>query len=147
MDLTPFAGHDIELYFTYWTDGYTNLLGWYVDDIEIPELSFFDNVESGANGWTVNAGWYITTGVIPNKFQVNFITTVNLTVNKKTTTLYYTSHMCLDKAQDGCMILAAINTKFATFGPSVMIVSSQPGYEHTWATYWQFTAEILSYHH
>jgi len=60
MDLTQFANHTIELCFTYWTDPYVLELGWYIDDIEIPEIEFFDDVESGANGWTYN-GWYITT--------------------------------------------------------------------------------------
>jgi hypothetical protein len=60
MDLTPFANHPIELYFTYWTDPYVLELGWYVDDIEIPEIGFFDDVESGPNEWTCN-GWYIAT--------------------------------------------------------------------------------------
>ena len=60
MNLTQFAGHTIELYFTYWTDEYTLERGWYVDDIEIPEVGFFDDVESGSNNWTYN-GWYITT--------------------------------------------------------------------------------------
>lgn len=147
MDLTPFAGHDVEVYFTYWTDPYTLGLGWYVDDIEIPQIGFTDNVENGVNGWTVNAGWYITTGVIPNKFQVNFITTVTMTMFKKTTTLYYISHMYLNKAQDGSMLLAAVNTKFVTFGPSVMVVASQPGYEHSWYTEFEFTAEIVSCQH
>ena len=60
MDLTPFANHTIELCFTYWTDPYVLELGWYVDDIEIPEIDFFDDVESGTNGWTYD-GWYIST--------------------------------------------------------------------------------------
>ncbi len=60
MDLAPFANHTIELYFTYWTDPYVLELGWYIDDIEIPEIGFFDDVESGPNNWTYN-GWYITT--------------------------------------------------------------------------------------
>lgn len=60
MDLTPFANHTIELYFTYWTDPYALERGWYIDDIEIPEIGFFDDVESGPNDWTYN-GWYITT--------------------------------------------------------------------------------------
>jgi len=60
MDLTPFANHTIELYITYWTDPYVLELGWYIDDIEIPEIGFFDDVESGPSDWTYN-GWYITT--------------------------------------------------------------------------------------
>ena len=60
MDLTPFANHTIELYFTYWTDPFTLELGWYIDDIAIPEIGFFDDVESGPSDWTYN-GWDITT--------------------------------------------------------------------------------------
>jgi hypothetical protein len=60
MDLTPFANHTIELCFTYWTDPYVLELGWYIDDIEIPEIYFFDDVESGPNGWTYD-GWYLST--------------------------------------------------------------------------------------
>jgi len=59
MDLTLFASHTIELSFTYWTDPFVEEHGWYVDDIAIPEIGFFDDVESGANGWTYN-GWYRT---------------------------------------------------------------------------------------
>jgi hypothetical protein len=147
MSLAPFAGHSIELYFTYWTDGASELQGWYVDDIQIPELSFLDNVEGGANGWTVNAGWTITTGIIPNKFEVNFIQTVTMNICKKTMTLRYITDMWLNKAQDGCTILPAINTKIATFGPSVMVAANQPGYEHNLGTYYEFTAEVLDLCH
>jgi len=59
MDLSPFAGDDIELYFVYWTDGAYNEQGIYIDDIEIPEIPFFDDVEAGEDGWT-NAGWMRT---------------------------------------------------------------------------------------
>lgn len=62
MDLTPFANNTIELYFTYWTDQGVMGEGWHIDDIEIPEIGFFDDVESGPNGWTYN-GWYMITPV------------------------------------------------------------------------------------
>ena len=64
MDLTPFANHTIDLYFTYWTDGFELELGWYVDDIEIPEIGFFDDVESGTGDWIYN-GWDIITPPTP----------------------------------------------------------------------------------
>jgi hypothetical protein len=147
MDLTAFAGHGIELYFTYWTDPYTLGRGWYVDDIEIPELGFSDNVESGANGWTVNAGWSITTGVIPNEFEVNFIQTATLFLCRRTTTLYYTTHMHLNSEQEGTSLLPAINTKVLSFGPSVMVVANQPGYEHNFGTYFEFSADVIGHHH
>jgi len=68
MDLTPFADHDIELYFVYWTDGAYNELGVYIDDISIPEIGFFDDAEAGEDGWT-NIDWTLGTGLYPNEWQ------------------------------------------------------------------------------
>ncbi|MGA2768037.1 MAG: hypothetical protein ABSF24_06955 [Candidatus Bathyarchaeia archaeon] len=145
MNLTPFAGHNIELYFTYWTDGGTQLTGWFVDQIQIPEIGFSDNVEHGQGAWSVNAGWYITDGkVLYNKFNVNFIQTVTLNMGHKVTTVDYITHMWLDpKTQDGSALLPAIDTRIATFGPSVMVVASQPGFEHWISTSYSFTADVL----
>ena len=60
IDLSAYEGHDIELYFVYWTDGAANLQGWYLDNIEITETPFFDDVESGWDGWTHDEGWVRT---------------------------------------------------------------------------------------
>ncbi len=65
MDLTPFAGHDIDLYFTSWQDGYTNERMMFVDDISIQEIGFFDDVEEGEDGW-VSTGWHVTDGLLVN---------------------------------------------------------------------------------
>ena len=74
MDLSPFAGHMIELYFTSWQDGaYTEEM-MYVDDISIPEIGFFDGVEAGEGDWTP-AGWYITDGMLANGWSVSIIDT------------------------------------------------------------------------
>ncbi len=74
MDLTPFAGHNVDLYFTTWQDGAFTLQMMYVDDIEIPEIGFFDDVEAGEDGWT-STGWYITDGIQDNGFGVVVIDT------------------------------------------------------------------------
>jgi hypothetical protein len=74
MDLTPFAGHDIDLYFTTWQDGAFTLQMMYVDDIEIPEIGFYDDVEAGEDGWT-STGWYVTDGIQDNGFGVVVIDT------------------------------------------------------------------------
>jgi hypothetical protein len=143
MDLTPFAGHDIQLHFTYWTDPYTLGRGWYIDDIEIPELGFFDNVESGADGWTANAGWYITTGVIENDFKVNFIETINI-ANKKgeIRTIHNISPMKLnDATEDGTETLLVTETDTVTSGPVVLVAASQPGYEHVYYTEFLFIVD------
>jgi immune inhibitor A len=76
MDLSPFAGHDIDLYFTVWQDGaYTEQM-MYVDDIEITNDVFpLDNVEGGLDGWTTT-GWVVTTGLVPNNWQATLIETL-----------------------------------------------------------------------
>jgi hypothetical protein len=74
MDLTPFAGHTIDLYFTTWQDGAFTLQMMYVDDIAIPEIGFFDDVEAGEDGWT-STGWYVTDGIQDNGFGVVVIDT------------------------------------------------------------------------
>jgi hypothetical protein len=81
MDLSPFAGHTIDLYFTTWQDGAFTLQMMYVDDISIPEIGFTDDVETGEDGWT-STGWYVTTGILDNSFGVT-------TVSVKTTTWWY----------------------------------------------------------
>ena len=74
MDLTPFAGHAVDLYFTTWQDGAFTLQMMYVDDIAIPEIGFFDDVEAGEDGWT-SAGWFVTDGIQDNGFGVTTIDT------------------------------------------------------------------------
>jgi len=69
MDLTPFAEHTIDLYFTSWQDGAFTLQMMYVDDIAIPEIGFFDDVEAGEDGWS-STGWYVTDGILDNGFGV-----------------------------------------------------------------------------
>ena len=73
MDLTPFAGDDIDLYFTIWQDGAFTLDNMYVDDISIPELGFFDDVEAGEDGWTTT-GWIRTDGIVANGFGTTVLT-------------------------------------------------------------------------
>jgi hypothetical protein len=41
----------------------------YVDDISIPEIDFFDDVEAGEDGWG-STGWYVTDGILENGFGV-----------------------------------------------------------------------------
>ncbi|MHB1344379.1 MAG: hypothetical protein ACYCX3_08490 [Thermoleophilia bacterium] len=67
MDLTPFAGHTIDLHFRSWQDGAFTLQMMYVDDISIPEIGFFDDAEAGEDGWTAD-GWTRTTGILSNGF-------------------------------------------------------------------------------
>jgi len=75
MDLSPFAGHTIDLYFTTWQDGAYTLQMMYVDDISITEIGFSDDVEAGADGWT-SAGWNVTDGILANNWQATLLETL-----------------------------------------------------------------------
>jgi len=57
-DLTPFVGNNVTIRFQYVTDFSVVYRGWYIDNIEIPEIGFSDDVESGPGGWTA-MGWSI----------------------------------------------------------------------------------------
>ena len=69
MDLTPFAGNTIDLYFRTWQDGAFTLQMMYVDDISISEIGFSDDVEAGEDGWTAD-GWFVSDGMFDNGFGV-----------------------------------------------------------------------------
>lgn len=71
MDLSPFAGHTIELSFVYWTDSFVTFPGTYLDDFAIPEIGFADPVEATL-AW-VNDGWERTTGVVDADFSVTLV--------------------------------------------------------------------------
>ena len=69
MDLTPFAGDSIELHIRLWQDGAFTLMNMFVDDISIPEIGFFDDVESGEDGWTTD-GWVVSDGLFANGWDM-----------------------------------------------------------------------------
>lgn len=143
MDLTPFHGHSIELYFTYWTDGAYNEIGWFIDDIEIPEIGFFDDVESGSDGWDVNAGWYITDGIVENDFEVNFIVSTTLTSRHGAPwkTWHYIDSMKLnDETEEGDELLIVINTRRIQTVVT-MVVANQPGIQHNFGSGYSFYAD------
>ena len=51
IDLTPFAGQEIQLRFEYVTDLVQTYGGFAVDDLAIPEIDFFDDAETLDTGW------------------------------------------------------------------------------------------------
>jgi hypothetical protein len=70
MDLTPFAGDTIQIFFRLWQDGAFTLQNIYIDDIEITNgVLPLDDVEGGEDGWTTD-GWYVTDGILDNNWKV-----------------------------------------------------------------------------
>lgn len=128
MDLTPFADHTIELYFTYWTDGAMMESAWLIDDIEIAEIPFFDDVELGEDGWTADpvTGWKRTTGLVDNDFTVNF---AEIVAFKNFNFVQIRQMQIDDTTQEGTMVLLPFGQ-----GPTIMIVANQPGFESPYST-------------
>lgn len=72
VDLSAYAGQEILLRFEYVTDDAVNRPGWTIDDIRIPEIGFFDNVENGPNGWQAE-GFVRIDNILPQKFVVQVV--------------------------------------------------------------------------
>ena len=72
VDLTPYAGQKILLRFEYITDDALNGPGLTIDDIRIPELGYYDDVESGDGGW-IAEGFVRTDNVLPQRWLVQVI--------------------------------------------------------------------------
>ncbi|HHW13987.1 MAG TPA: protease, partial [Firmicutes bacterium] len=67
FDLSPFAGREILLRFRYSTDTAVQGKGWCIDNVEIPEIGFYDDVEAGNSGWVAepsaaDGGWTVFAG-------------------------------------------------------------------------------------
>ena len=85
MDLTPFAGHVIDLYFTTWQDGAFTLQMMYVDNIKITtdvgELYFDEVSDEIPAGWDTTpnfdggGSWSISVAYAENNWQATFIET------------------------------------------------------------------------
>ncbi len=56
ISLDAFAGQEILLRFEVLTDDGVNRPGMAIDDLEIPELGYFEDFEAGCDGWDA-AGW------------------------------------------------------------------------------------------
>ncbi|MFX1326531.1 MAG: hypothetical protein ACFE91_00105 [Promethearchaeota archaeon] len=132
MDLTPFAGHTIDVYFTLWQDGAFTLQNMYVDDISIPEIGFVDDVEAGEDGWT-STGWYVTDGIQENSISVTLIDTKWVSPDRypesvnNAMTLHGIWHMTVDPAtQMGMMKIHATPAKSGRV--AVAIISNRAGH-------------------
>lgn len=73
VDLTPFAGNeDVLVRFQYITDDAVNYPGFFIDDVSIPEIGYFDDMESGAEGW-VSEGWILTDNILRQGWLLQLI--------------------------------------------------------------------------
>ena len=135
MDLTPFAGCEIEIYFTYWTDPYTIGNGWFIDDITV--LGVLDDFE-GESGWVIDQpewtddpGWTCDDSLHFNDFKVDLITIVGGIVESF-------ESITLNEIQYGTASFELWATKESE-QYVLMVVANQPGYIHSFATGYNWT--------
>jgi len=72
IDLSPYAGQVIDLRFEYITDDAVHHAGFLVDDIALPAIGYFDDVEAGEDGWQA-AGFVRMDNVLPQRYVVQTI--------------------------------------------------------------------------
>lgn len=73
IDLTEFTGQDVQIRFEYITNNAVTSSGFALDNIEIPELGWLDDVEAGNNGWVVD-GFLRTGQMVVQNWAVNVVT-------------------------------------------------------------------------
>ncbi len=71
VDLSAFAGYEVLIRFEYVTDEAVNQDGFALDDISIPELGFFDDVEQDG-GWEAG-GFFRTVNSLRQRFSLQII--------------------------------------------------------------------------
>jgi hypothetical protein len=134
MDLSPFAGHAIDLYFTTWQDGAFTLQMMYVDDISIPEIGFVDDVEAGEAGWTTT-GWYITDGINDNNWEATLVETLwQPTARYPEPEVWHArklldeTHMVVDDSTESGEISGISTTPVESRRTQVLIVGNRAGH-------------------
>jgi hypothetical protein len=73
IDLTPYAGKTIQIRLAYITDQLVTFGGIAFDDIAIPEIDFFDNVENRVEGWTAEGFDRVST-TLPQRWHLQLVT-------------------------------------------------------------------------
>ncbi len=75
IDLSAYAGRQILLRFSYLTDSVVTRRGFALDNIAIPEIGFYDDAETPADGWLVE-GFVRAAGYLPQEWHLQLVTFV-----------------------------------------------------------------------
>ncbi len=73
VDISEFAGKEVQLRFEYITDAAVNGEGLLLDDVGIPEIEYFTDFEDDDGGWQA-AGFVRTQNLLPQIYQLSLIT-------------------------------------------------------------------------
>lgn len=72
VDLSRFAGQQVQLRFEYITDAAVNGEGLLVDDVAIPEIGYFSDFEQDDGGWE-SAGFVRIQNLLPQTYRLSLI--------------------------------------------------------------------------
>ncbi len=72
VDLSPYAGQKVQLRFKYVTDAAVNGEGLLVDDISVPAVDYFTDLESDNGGWEPE-GFARVENILPQTFRVALV--------------------------------------------------------------------------
>jgi immune inhibitor A len=72
VDLSAYAGKKVQIRFEYITDQAVTHTGFYLDDIEIPDINYRYDVDSGDGGWQAE-GFIRHANVLPQPWLVQLI--------------------------------------------------------------------------
>jgi immune inhibitor A len=73
VDLSQFAGQEVQIRFEYITDGSLHGEGMLIDDIAIPEIDCFTDFEADDGGWEAD-GFVRVQNVLPQTFRLALVT-------------------------------------------------------------------------
>jgi len=74
IDLSAYAGQPVQIRFEYVTDLAVTQPGMFIDDVEIPEIGYFEDFEDGAGEWQAE-GWLLTDNILNQRWIVQVIET------------------------------------------------------------------------
>jgi hypothetical protein len=72
IDLSKYAGKQIQIRFEYITDSAVNGEGFLLDDIQVPETGYLENFEQNDGGW-IGEGWVRNDNQLPQNFRLALI--------------------------------------------------------------------------
>jgi len=78
VDISQFAGDQVQFRFEYVTDAAVNGDGYLLDDIAIPETNYFTDFEEDSGGWEA-AGFVRIQNILPQTYRLALITAGNAT--------------------------------------------------------------------
>ncbi len=72
VDISQFSGQEVQLRFEYVTDAAVNGEGFLLDDVEIPEVDYFDDFEGDSVGWQA-AGFVQIRNSLPQYYRLALV--------------------------------------------------------------------------